>query len=95
MGLVPYVMPGFGLAKAAAATFAADPNVDGLILDKHGIFTFGDSAKEAYERMIERCRASPRPRLRRGTPKGPKAEPCPKAGAPARSPRWRRCCAAP
>ena len=26
---------------------------DGLILSKHGIVTFGDSAREAYERMIE------------------------------------------
>ena len=29
------------------------PKVEGLILDKHGIFTFGASAREAYERMIE------------------------------------------
>ena len=53
IGLVPYVRPGFGLAKAAATTFDKNPNVEGLILDKHGIFTFGASAKEAYERMIE------------------------------------------
>ncbi|MBX9846413.1 MAG: bifunctional aldolase/short-chain dehydrogenase [Xanthobacteraceae bacterium] len=53
IGLVPYVRPGFGLAKAAAATFDENPKVEGLILDKHGIFTFGASAKEAYERMIE------------------------------------------
>src|SRR6478736_10519703 len=53
VGLVPYVRPGFGLAKAAAATFDRNPNVEGLILDKHGIFSFGASAKESYERMIE------------------------------------------
>jgi rhamnose utilization protein RhaD (predicted bifunctional aldolase and dehydrogenase)/NAD(P)-dependent dehydrogenase (short-subunit alcohol dehydrogenase family) len=53
IGLVPYVRPGFGLAKAAAKTFDANPKVEGLILDKHGIFSFGASAKEAYERMIE------------------------------------------
>jgi rhamnose utilization protein RhaD (predicted bifunctional aldolase and dehydrogenase)/NAD(P)-dependent dehydrogenase (short-subunit alcohol dehydrogenase family) len=53
MGFVPYVMPGFRLAKAAAAVFKRDPNVEGFILDKHGIFTFGESAREAYERMIE------------------------------------------
>ena len=29
------------------------PKVEGLILHKHGIFTFGDTAREAYERMIE------------------------------------------
>ncbi len=52
MGLVPYVMPGFDLAKLAAEVFDRDPTVDGLILDKHGIFTFGANAKEAYDRMI-------------------------------------------
>ena len=33
--------------------FEQNPKVEGLILDKHGIFTFGDDAREAYERMIE------------------------------------------
>src|SRR5215469_640586 len=53
MGLVPYIMPGFLLAKKAAEVFEADPDVEGLVLLKHGIFTFGDTARQAYERMIE------------------------------------------
>ncbi|MFN3349153.1 bifunctional aldolase/short-chain dehydrogenase [Pseudorhodoplanes sp.] len=53
MGFVRYIMPGFALAKEAANVFDADPAVEGLILDKHGIFTFGETAREAYERMIE------------------------------------------
>jgi rhamnose utilization protein RhaD (predicted bifunctional aldolase and dehydrogenase)/NAD(P)-dependent dehydrogenase (short-subunit alcohol dehydrogenase family) len=52
MGLVPYIMPGFLLAKKAAEVFEADPAVEGLVLLKHGVFTFGDAAQEAYERMI-------------------------------------------
>jgi rhamnose utilization protein RhaD (predicted bifunctional aldolase and dehydrogenase)/NAD(P)-dependent dehydrogenase (short-subunit alcohol dehydrogenase family) len=52
LGLVPYVMPGFALAKAAAEAFEKGPTVVGLILLKHGIFTFGEDAREAYERMI-------------------------------------------
>src|SRR6202035_5046770 len=52
VGYVPYIMPGFGLAKAAAEVFDADPSVEGLILVKHGIFSFGADAREAYERMI-------------------------------------------
>ncbi len=52
MGFVPYIMPGFDLAKAAADVFEQDTSVEGLILDKHGIFTFGDTAEQAYERMI-------------------------------------------
>jgi rhamnose utilization protein RhaD (predicted bifunctional aldolase and dehydrogenase)/NAD(P)-dependent dehydrogenase (short-subunit alcohol dehydrogenase family) len=53
MGIVPYIMPGFALAKAAADIFDKNPKTLGLILHKHGIFTFGASAHEAYERMIE------------------------------------------
>jgi len=52
LGLVPYIMPGFLLAKKAAEIFEQDEAVEGLVLLKHGIFTFGDSAEEAYERMI-------------------------------------------
>jgi len=52
MGFVDYVMPGFALAKLAAEVYERDPSVEGLILDKHGIFTFGATAKEAYDRMI-------------------------------------------
>jgi rhamnose utilization protein RhaD (predicted bifunctional aldolase and dehydrogenase)/NAD(P)-dependent dehydrogenase (short-subunit alcohol dehydrogenase family) len=51
--LIPYIMPGFALAKACARVQAQHPDVEGLILLKHGIFTFGDSAEEAYGRMID------------------------------------------
>jgi NAD(P)-dependent dehydrogenase (short-subunit alcohol dehydrogenase family) len=51
--LVPYIMPGFALAKAAADVAARDPTVEGLILLNHGIFTFGSTAREAYQRMID------------------------------------------
>ncbi len=53
MGFVRYIMPGFDLAREAADVFDADPAVEGLILDKHGLFTFGDTARQSYERMIE------------------------------------------
>ncbi len=52
LGFVPYLMPGFGLAKKSAEVFDKNPKVEGLILDKHGIFTFGEDARESYERMI-------------------------------------------
>src|SRR5579863_1397313 len=52
VGVVPYIMPGFLLAKAAAEVFEADPAVEGLVLVKHGVFSFGGDAREAYERMI-------------------------------------------
>jgi rhamnose utilization protein RhaD (predicted bifunctional aldolase and dehydrogenase)/NAD(P)-dependent dehydrogenase (short-subunit alcohol dehydrogenase family) len=53
LGIVPYVMPGFGLARKAAEVFDAAPGVEGLILLQHGIFTFGAEAPEAYARMVE------------------------------------------
>ncbi|MBK9973614.1 MAG: bifunctional aldolase/short-chain dehydrogenase [Planctomycetes bacterium] len=52
VGIVPYVMPGFALAKVCAEVFERDPNVEGLVLLKHGLFSFGDSAKQSYERHI-------------------------------------------
>src|SRR5271170_4738911 len=53
LGFVAYVMPGFGLAKNAIEVFERDKPSDGLILSKHGIVTFAETAREAYERMIE------------------------------------------
>jgi rhamnose utilization protein RhaD (predicted bifunctional aldolase and dehydrogenase)/NAD(P)-dependent dehydrogenase (short-subunit alcohol dehydrogenase family) len=52
LGIVPYIMPGFLLAKKAAEVFEEDRSVEGLVLIKHGIFTFADTARDAYERMI-------------------------------------------
>jgi rhamnose utilization protein RhaD (predicted bifunctional aldolase and dehydrogenase)/NAD(P)-dependent dehydrogenase (short-subunit alcohol dehydrogenase family) len=52
LGIVPYIMPGFLLAKRAAEIFEEDPAVEGLVLVKHGIFTFGDTARGSYDRMI-------------------------------------------
>jgi len=60
-------MPGFALAKAAADAFERDRSVEGLILHKHGIFTFGGDAREAYERMIEMVSLA-ESRLRQGRP---------------------------
>ena len=51
--VVPWVMPGFDLAKVCAATWRDHPDAEGLILSKHGIFSFGETAREAYERMID------------------------------------------
>jgi rhamnose utilization protein RhaD (predicted bifunctional aldolase and dehydrogenase)/NAD(P)-dependent dehydrogenase (short-subunit alcohol dehydrogenase family) len=53
LAILAYVMPGFGLAKAAAEAYEANPSVQGLLLGKHGIFTFGEAARESYELMIE------------------------------------------
>ena len=51
--LVPYVMPGFALAKKTNEISRANPDVEGLVLLKHGIFSMGATAEEAYVRMID------------------------------------------
>jgi rhamnose utilization protein RhaD (predicted bifunctional aldolase and dehydrogenase)/NAD(P)-dependent dehydrogenase (short-subunit alcohol dehydrogenase family) len=66
--VVPYVMPGFVLAKACARALAAAPDATSMILLKHGIFTWSDDARASYEAMIglvdraERRLAQGRPR---------------------------------
>lgn len=52
--VVPYVMPGFELAKVCARKFAAEakPSTIGIVLLQHGIFSFGATAEESYSRMI-------------------------------------------
>jgi len=52
-GSVPYVKPGLGLARSAVKVYQANPDIQGLVLQKHGLVTFGSTAKEAYSRMIE------------------------------------------
>lgn len=55
VAIVPYIMPGFALAKAAADAYDQAPQCEGMILLNHGLFTFGETAKQAYERMINLC----------------------------------------
>lgn len=53
--VVPYVMPGFILAKSVRElTRDIDwKHLEGIVLLQHGIFSFGTSARTSYERMIE------------------------------------------
>jgi len=53
--VIPYVMPGFDLARLCADEFSkqAGKNTIGMVLMNHGIFSFGETARQSYERMIE------------------------------------------
>jgi len=67
VAVLPYVAPGFDLAKAARA--AADAGAPALVLMKHGLVTWGATAREAYERHIDlvtRSEAYAAARARRG-----------------------------
>ncbi len=58
--LLPWIMPGFPLAKAVAAAFEQNPKCRGIVLEKHGLFTFGDDARHSYERTVELVAAAER-----------------------------------
>ena len=53
--VVPYVMPGFDLARAVVEQWDAQsgPEAVGMVLMSHGLFTFGDTCRAAYDRHIE------------------------------------------
>lgn len=53
--VIPYVMPGFKLARLCADMYPAQAGsrTEGMLLMSHGLFSFGNTAKIAYERMIE------------------------------------------
>ena len=61
--VLPYIMPGFKLARAVNDVYEKYPHINCIILMNHGIFTFSDSSKESYNLMIkyvtlaEKCEA--------------------------------------
>lgn len=72
---IPYVMPGFVLARDVVQAASTLAGVHGLILEQHGIFTWGDTAEESYRRMIaavteaESWRRRARPLVVHGAPR--------------------------
>ncbi|CAG4884401.1 Bifunctional aldolase/short-chain dehydrogenase [Georgfuchsia toluolica] len=51
--ILPYVACGFPLAEAVAAALQRQPDAIGVAVAQHGLFTFGEDARGAYERHIE------------------------------------------
>ena len=53
--IIPYVMPGFDLAKLVNDYYQkyASSKTEGIVLMNHGIFSFGETAKQSYTRMID------------------------------------------
>ncbi|MDW8468860.1 MAG: bifunctional aldolase/short-chain dehydrogenase [Burkholderiales bacterium] len=53
--VVPYIMAGFELASYCAREFPrqAGRHTIGIVLLGHGVISFGEEARESYERMIE------------------------------------------
>ncbi len=83
--VIPYVMPGFDLARLVAQRFPAEatPRTQGMVLMNHGIFSFGATARESYERMIALVGRAERYLQRRAQRAEPAAAPA--AGGVART----------
>ncbi len=52
VGLIPYLRPGFTLAKLVGEAIRKHPGLRAIILDKHGLVTWGDTPKAAYLETI-------------------------------------------
>jgi rhamnose utilization protein RhaD (predicted bifunctional aldolase and dehydrogenase)/NAD(P)-dependent dehydrogenase (short-subunit alcohol dehydrogenase family) len=50
--VLPYAKAGFALAKASAAAYEEQPGARAMVWLKHGVLSWGESARESYERMI-------------------------------------------
>jgi len=50
---IPYIRPGFTLAKQVGLAVRENPSLKLVVLAKHGLVVWGDSAEEAYKRTIE------------------------------------------
>lgn len=48
VAVIPYFRPGFLLSKKTGEAYAGNPGLRAIILNKHGLITWGESAKEAY-----------------------------------------------
>ncbi len=49
---VPYIRPGFTLSKMIAEGVKNNPNAELVLMEKHGLVVWGDTAKESYEKTI-------------------------------------------
>ncbi|HLY64908.1 MAG TPA: bifunctional rhamnulose-1-phosphate aldolase/short-chain dehydrogenase [Chloroflexota bacterium] len=50
---VPYIRPGFSMAKWCADAVEAQPNCRAVFLGKHGLVTWADNAKQSYLNSLE------------------------------------------
>jgi rhamnulose-1-phosphate aldolase/alcohol dehydrogenase len=55
---IDYIRPGFTLAKQVGAAVRDNPDLGLVVLGKHGLVVWGDTAKEAYDRTVAICNQS-------------------------------------
>ncbi len=79
LAICDYVMPGFSLAHQVRQVVEKNPDIQGVILLRHGIFTWGEDARSSYERMILMVSRAEEV-LERAARQRPKAAPAPPPG---------------
>jgi rhamnulose-1-phosphate aldolase/alcohol dehydrogenase len=50
---VPYIRPGFTLSKMIAEGVRNNPNAELVLMEKHGLVTWGETSEEAYAKTIQ------------------------------------------
>jgi rhamnulose-1-phosphate aldolase/alcohol dehydrogenase len=53
LGFLPWQRPGFDLGLKLGAMAEANPNMRGVVLGGHGLFTWGPTAKDCYRTTLE------------------------------------------
>lgn len=56
LGWLPWQRPGYDLGLKLEALATSQPNLKGIILEGHGLFTWGDTAKSCYEITLDMIR---------------------------------------
>jgi rhamnulose-1-phosphate aldolase/alcohol dehydrogenase len=69
VAVIPYFRPGFLLSKKTGEAYAKNPGLRAIILDKHGLITWGESANEAYRETIRMITEAERFIARRRRPR--------------------------
>ncbi|HZG78256.1 MAG TPA: bifunctional aldolase/short-chain dehydrogenase [Paenibacillus sp.] len=50
---VPYVRPGFALSKMIAEGVRNNPNAELVLMEKHGLVTWGETSEESYRKTLK------------------------------------------
>src|SRR5690606_37497295 len=53
IGWLPWIRPGYELGLKLRELTRANPKLKGAVLEAHGLFTWGDSARECYDTTID------------------------------------------
>lgn len=88
--VLDYIAPGFLLAKATAEALESRPRAEGIVWLRHGLLTWGESARESYERHIDLVTRAERWLEAKGKPRRRAALAEPATSLEAARARWER-----